>query len=194
MSFLKNIKNILSLEPWPDIGSFQLAADEILIHEEDFRQIELIPAENFDYAKEEFERIRKFAEEHFDGNGWTEMYLRDEPPTKLTERQISFFDLIGPFVQDKFRLVDMRFIGQPLSKPNPALQKNQFSFFLSLNNRWVEAIYFNKQPLEAQPGIESIVFLSKKYDLILVDWWRLVAVDTRFREETEQYVAMISPQ
>jgi len=185
MSILKSIRNIFSLEPWPDISSFQLGTDEILIHEEDVRQIELIPAENFEYAKEEVERIRKFAEEHFDGKDYTDIYIRDEPPTKLTERQISFFDLISPFVHDEFRLKDMRFVGQPLSGPHPALVKNQFSFFLSLSNKWVEAIYFNKQIFESRLGIESIFSLSQKYDLILVDWWRLVVVDTRFRAEAE---------
>ena len=179
MSFLKSIRNIFSLEPWPNIASFQLGTDEILIHEEDVRQIELIPSENFEYANEEIERVRKFAEEHFDGKGYTDMYIRDEPPTKLTERQISFFDLVTPFFKDGFRLKDMRFMGKPLSGPNPAIQKNDFTFFLSLNNKWVNAIYFNKQVYESQLGMEKIIYLSQKYDLFLVDWWKLMVVETK---------------
>ena len=179
MSLLRYIRNILSLESWPDIESVKLQGNEILINEVDVRQIELIPAENIRYANEEVDRIRKFAEEHFDGKGWTDMYIRYEPPTKLTNRKISFFDLVAPFFKDGFRLKDMRFVGQSLSEPHPAIQKNEFTFFLSLNNKWVEAIYFNKQVYESPLGMDSIIYLSQKYDLILVDWWKLVVVETK---------------
>jgi len=86
---------------------------------------------------------------------------------------------VAPFFKDGFRLKDMRFIGQPLSGPHPALHKNDFIFFLSLNNKWVNAIYFNKQVYESQLGMENIIYLSQKYDLILVDWYKLMVVETK---------------
>ncbi len=194
MSFIKNITRIFSLEPWPDTRSFTLKADEILIHEDDVRQIELIPADNFEYAKQEVERIRNFAEEHFDGKGWTEVYERSEPPQRLVDRKISFFDFAIPLFKDGFKLKDMRYIGLPSSGPYPALVKNDFTIFLSLNSKWIEAVYFPIEIDDLHLRTETIITLSQKYQLVLVDWLKLLAVDARFRKDTEKYIAMLSPQ
>ena len=191
MSFLKNIRNIFSLEPWPDPERFKLYGNNLTIHEDDVRQVELIPAENYQYAKDEAAKIARFAEEHFDGTGWTALYEREEPPIKLGDRQISLLQFVRPFVKEGFRLTDIRLTGSHSNfRNNLALVKNNFVFYISLKSQWIGAIYFNKEVVDHQLQPQIILSLSQTHNLILADWWKLKIVDTRIEHEVEQYLAL----
>ena len=68
--------------------------DGTYFHEDDFRQVEFCPKENLDFLRNENSEVNKFAEEHSDGNGFTDIYVREENNQKtILETQIKLSDL-----------------------------------------------------------------------------------------------------
>lgn len=67
----------------------------IFFHEDDYRQIEIIPAENYGFCKTQMGDIERFADNHLveNGSGYTDIFLRGENPVPLTEKNVSAIDL-----------------------------------------------------------------------------------------------------
>lgn len=57
--------------------------DSAFFHEDDYCQVELLPASACGYCLAEMGRIDEFAEAHRDGAGFTDMYFRGDPPVPL---------------------------------------------------------------------------------------------------------------
>jgi hypothetical protein len=74
----------------------------LFIHEDDIKQIELSPAENFEYLIIEAERTRQFSMEHFNGTGWDDICVRQEPAVKLIDRNISVESFVEHFKETGF--------------------------------------------------------------------------------------------
>jgi hypothetical protein len=53
------------------------------LHEDDWRQIELVVRTNLAYIEKELERLAAFKQQHRRGPGWTDVYIRPEHPTTL---------------------------------------------------------------------------------------------------------------
>lgn len=66
---------------------------EAYFHEDDYGQIEVLSISNWDYCLSQLKKIGKFSDEHFDGIGWTDMYIRDENPQRLASLNINVKDL-----------------------------------------------------------------------------------------------------
>jgi hypothetical protein len=62
---------------------------EAYFHEDDYLQIEVLPISNWNYCLSELMKIGKFSNEHFDGIGWTDIYIRDENPQRLGSLNIN---------------------------------------------------------------------------------------------------------
>ena len=66
---------------------------ELFSHEDDYCQIELLPITNEPFCLKQTGEIDKFAEDHRDGAGFTDMYVRQENPHSLTELAIDRSEL-----------------------------------------------------------------------------------------------------
>ncbi len=66
---------------------------EAYYHEDDYRQIEVLPISNWNYCLSELKKIEKFSREHFNGVGWTDIYIQDENPQSLASLNIKASDL-----------------------------------------------------------------------------------------------------
>jgi hypothetical protein len=63
----------------------------VYFHEDDFCQIEVLPAENSAYCARELDQIAEFSAQHRapDGVGWTDVYPRGEAQKKLADLLLS---------------------------------------------------------------------------------------------------------
>ena len=61
----------------------------IYFHEDDFCQIEILPAENLSFCLEQAERISAFAGEHKAGLGYSEVFMRKDAPVSLYSKSIT---------------------------------------------------------------------------------------------------------
>jgi hypothetical protein len=64
-----------------------------LFHEDDYCQVEVLPAAAADYCRSEMGHIDQFAEAHQDGAGFTDMYVRGEPPCPLAALGITLAEM-----------------------------------------------------------------------------------------------------
>jgi hypothetical protein len=65
---------------------------ELFVHEDDWGQIEVLPAACRAWCEQEIARIEAFAARHAapDGMGWTDMYVRESAPLDLESLHIPF--------------------------------------------------------------------------------------------------------
>ena len=56
---------------------------EAYYHEDDFCQVELLPIDNLQHCLAQMGEQQAFAAAHQSGVGWTDMYMRQEPPSRL---------------------------------------------------------------------------------------------------------------
>jgi hypothetical protein len=61
----------------------------IYLHEDEFGQIELLPLSLWQHCVDQMKEIDDFAKTHETEFGWSEIYLREEPPKSLSDFSIS---------------------------------------------------------------------------------------------------------
>ena len=57
---------------------------EAYFHEDDEGQIQLLPLDNLQHCLQQMGQQQAFADAHQSGAGWTEMYVREAAPSKLS--------------------------------------------------------------------------------------------------------------
>ena len=62
--------------------------DVLHLWEDDYLMIELLPYDNLQFIKSETNRINGFAQEHFDGTGFTDITPVAEKPVKTIDKLI----------------------------------------------------------------------------------------------------------
>ena len=73
-------------------SSRQSEQHELFVHEDDWSQIELLPAAVAAWCTDEMRRIGVFAEQQrvSGGHGWSDIYVRADPPTTLAHMHLDF--------------------------------------------------------------------------------------------------------
>lgn len=61
---------------------------EVYFHEDDYCQIELVAAANWDFCAQQMREIHAFAEKHKASVGWTDVFVRSNNPISLAEVEI----------------------------------------------------------------------------------------------------------
>lgn len=56
---------------------------EAYFHEDDEGQVQLLPLDNLQHCQAQMGQQQAFADAHQSGVGWSEMYVREAPPSKL---------------------------------------------------------------------------------------------------------------
>lgn len=63
------------------------------LHEDDWGMVNLMPRENLERAREVAQEAEEFGREHFDGVGWTDIYVVPEEKHPIEERRIPLDEL-----------------------------------------------------------------------------------------------------
>lgn len=82
----------------------QHSADENTydFHKDYYCQIEFLPKESFDNVSETAKEVSEFSEQHFDGNGWTGCYVRNEAMFSTKDKKIQASDVADFLKQHEF--------------------------------------------------------------------------------------------
>ena len=67
----------------------------LFFHEDDFCQIQLLPVEDFRSTQSELNEAGSFAQDHFDGVGYDDIYVRRGSESGLSIRKIPIGELEG---------------------------------------------------------------------------------------------------
>ena len=151
-------------------------------HEADYCQTEVLPSENLAYCKRQMEDIDEFSEAHRDGDGFTDIFIREDNPISLADRKIAVARLeqvLGPILEKCDRVFTGYSSYREECKNAGAFVYNEnVSVFYDVDdgvvkNLWLMLVPYTREELEK--GIEALNALASLGDLILADWgWSFV--------------------
>lgn len=168
-------------------------SNSIFYHEDDYRQVEILPFENFNELIKQAENVQDFAEKNFDGVGYSDIMIREENGFKLKQRGI------------KWRALDQLLSELPVKKytevstgirPGEMKRKNTFGYGENYNG-----IFFNFEADEVKeiwivgfPKVEktklaqTLSIIGSKWNLLLMDWNSLELIDLKDKDQIEKYL------
>jgi hypothetical protein len=174
------------------------AQRELFVHEDDWGQIEMLPAACAAWCEAEIARIDRFARDHAspDGAGWTDMYVRPAAPLTLESVRIPFgaaANVIGARLP-AFDVVSSGTFSSPEPVPHvrgfgPAA--NSGIVLVGDKTRAHVAmitIVLNGERKEQREVLDALVHLPSSAPLLLVDWARGHVVPFGDHTEITRYV------
>jgi hypothetical protein len=158
------------------------ASRELFLHEDDWGQIEVLPAACAAWCGAEIARIDRFARDHAssDGAGWTNMYVRSVAPVALESVRIPF-DAAAKVIGGRLPAFDVVSSGT-FSSPQPVPHVRGFgptantaTVLVGDKTRTHVAmitLVLNGARDEQCEVLDALVHLPSSAPLLLVDWPR----------------------
>lgn len=165
----------------------------IFYHEDDYRQVEIVPSENFNELMKQAENIQDFAEKHFDGIGYTNIMLREDKGVILKDRGISVTELetvlLKLSLQKHTQVRTGIRPGEFLSENTFGYGKNYHGLFFEFEsdtvlNIWIAGII----PVDKEKVIETLNEIGLKWNLLLMDWNSCELIDLKNKEQIARYL------
>ena len=191
-----NIINIL-LQKFSKFYGTEANEKGVYFHEDFFNQVEFLPRENLFNLKKENEKIENFAEENFDGNGFTNIYLRNENPIIIANKKFTFEKL------DKLLLnLDLKKNTEVYEGYGATKWKCENTFAYSyksadiiitlkdnvVHDFWINGFRFHKD-IETKSILKNILLtIGNEMDLILNDWDLSAVIDLKNENEVQKYL------
>lgn len=166
----------------------------IFYHEDDYRQIEIVPSDNIDDLKTEAQKVNDFASNHFDGSGFTEIYVRKDNNTELKERKITPHDLEQKLViLGLDRIANVRTgYGQTHQKSVTdciAFGKDYSAVYYEYRDNVVQHIWFtNPGNINREQLVHCLNSLGMQWKLVLQDWNHAMTVDLSNKQTITEYL------
>lgn len=160
--------------------------------------IDLLPSENVADLLRTAAEAKAFGEEHFDGVGWTAMYVVLKPTHPLTLRTLSL-DQLQELLRERF--VSARSVQSGYSSYRETLP-DAFAF---VEAEQADGVLYGHQKsglvtqLHLLPCTDNnqnrttwfgdiLHSIGTQYDLVLVDWWQDTVIDLRDRTMIVSYL------
>lgn len=167
----------------------------ILFWEDDYMLKEIFSSKNIAFAKAESARIAKFGEEHYEGNGFTEITVVESCPFPILTSKIKEEDLIDAFEAIGLpKIMDLYYNGKKKPIENPKTKvygENLMGIFYETNESLVSNLWFATYDFKNSDKSKIALALNeigKKFDLILVDWNSCEIIDLKKTDEIESYL------
>jgi hypothetical protein len=164
-------------------------SDTFYLHEDEWGMITLLPAENRKQAAATAQEAEAFGAAHFDGTGWTDMYVLPEPEHRISERHIPF-DELQALVEKG--LVPAQAVLSGYSSYQEECERcyafgrayeGGGAFYGYHDGGTVMDLHVVCPDSDNAAAVafftERLLDLGQRYDLILVDWWQDRIVELR---------------
>ena len=171
---------------------------EAYFHEDDFKQVEFCPKENLEFLKNENIEVNKFTEDNSDGNGFPNIYIREERNQKtILEKQIKLSDLNIIMLNLELEKIEKVYTGYSSYKEkceNTICYKfEDAEIFVSNENDFVKDLFitgfrFYENEVIKNKLEEILHRIGKEYDLILNDWNLTEVINLNDRTEIRKYL------
>ena len=167
----------------------------IFYHEDDFRQVEIIPNDNVANLKVETKKLDEFTKEHFDGYGFTNTYVRsDENKIKLNQRKINPEDLEKIISSLEFERISnvLTGYGQTYREPHNnciAFGKDYKAIYYDFKDNVVQHIWLTDHWSMNREKLSKCLYeLGQKWGLLLQDRNLTVTVDLKDKDSINSYL------
>jgi hypothetical protein len=146
------------------------------LHEDDWRQVELVSANDRTAVERELAEVRAFKQAHFKGVGWSSIFVRKERPDALMSRHIPLDSLLKVLTGGaKLEPLFMEAVGRPaLVRGGFAipLTDSLFAYGQASNGDLVSLCLSGSPDSKDQAAFRPILAFASAHDLLLVDWYR----------------------
>lgn len=190
MSFFKWLKN--------NKNSSGISENSLYLHEDFYCQVELVPIENSADLKEENQKIDEFANEHSDGMGFTDVYVRNGQDFKTSKRSIPIKEFEHLMNTYGFQKVDKVYSGYGSYKETSVstwgFKLDSSAIFCDfkndiIENIWIDGFRFSKDSENKNLLINVLFVLGEKWNLILNDWDLTETIDLSSKKAIEDYIS-----
>lgn len=155
---------------------------KLFIHEDDFSEIEILPASTAEWCAAQIAHIAAFADRHEapDGTGWTDIYMRPPAPAGLASLAIPFEQTVEAIARrlPRFSEVSTGIYCSPVQVPGALgfghAPNAAIVLFADKASSHVEAMNLIAQAggAEAEALFDTLGHLPYAAALIVVDWLR----------------------
>jgi hypothetical protein len=168
------------------------------LHEDEWGMVSMLPHENLAFLHEERERLDAFSDAHFDGSGWTDIYIRSEEPSPITIRAIPYVrlaEIFGSLLPAADR-VETGY--STYREPCPgcfAFGKTYgLAIYGSVQDGTVTELYLSLPhlPIDAalrQGLVTALCALGMEYTLVLMDWYRSLIINLADQAAVDRYLS-----
>jgi hypothetical protein len=178
--------------------------DVFYLHEDEWAMIDLLPSENFEETLRIAREAQTFGEEHFDGFGWTDVYVIPKPTYPFSLRILPLHELQG-LLRERFLAASIVQSGYSTYRETlpdcfafVEAEKADGAFYGDQKNGLVTRLHLlpcNEENRDRRTCFTEILYtLGVKYDLVLADWWNHSIIDLRERNMVVQYLEASSSQ
>tara|TARA_R110002124_G_scaffold210794_1_gene377231 strand:+ start:1142 stop:1729 length:588 start_codon:yes stop_codon:yes gene_type:complete len=166
-------------------------------HEDDFCRVEMRPKENLDELTEDLVQVDGIHKNHSSEFGYSKIHVIQEGKVKTVDRQIKVEDLERIVQQTRFKKFDRITTGFGSqvydSQHSIGYGVKGCALLFEVNRNYVDHIWFDYYPTADKTEnldeiFEYIFEISKKWNLILVDWNQEVIVDSQNRQTLINYL------
>lgn len=166
----------------------------IFYHEDDYRQVEIVPFENFNELIKQADNIQDFAEKNFDGVGYTDIMVREDNGLKLKDRGIPVTELekvlLNLSLPKKTSVTTGIRAGEMVSKNTWGYGENCDGLFFQFESDIVSSIWIvGTIPTDKNKVIDTLHVLGRKWNLLLMDWNSCELVDLKNKEQVIKYLS-----
>ena len=153
---------------------------EIYFHEDDYCQQQILPLDAKAFADEELKKIAEFADAHRapGGVGWTDMYMRSNPPLELSGLGISrrqFSEVVSQFLAPFDEVYTGYSSHRERCNRTAAWGRSPTCALFAdwdeaevITNCW--AMFFDQDEASIQAATQAVAALGGIQPLVYVDW------------------------
>lgn len=171
--------------------------DEVYFHEDFYCQVELLPLENVHELETENKKIDEFAKEHYDGTGFTNIYAREEPKVKTSERKIQLEEFESFVISLGFEKIRNVYSGYGSYKEKcqntNAYSVDGATVFCNFRegliyNIWLDGFRFNNESNFVKEMTEGLFQIGERWSLTLNDWDLTENINLKDKSAIELYI------
>jgi hypothetical protein len=192
LSFLKFLKINKAITPEFDLNEYVPS-----FWEDDYCQIEIVPAENTAFILAQAKQINDLAQETSTDYGFTEAFERDSMPTTTLSKEIRIDYLENTF--SGFQLQKAKYIRYDKNKilntetgTTKAFGFPNFTIFFDTKNEFVKNIWINIPAFVSVTEFdlikEALYSLGEECGLVLIDWNTLELFDLADQKQIQKYL------
>ena len=153
-----------------------------ILWEDDYLMIEILPIDNLEHALKETKRVNEFGQEHFDGNGFTNITEIQGGPKATQELSIKLTDLTDTIEEAGMKRIQKVFYeGKPIDSTETIVYgENKNGLYIEQENGTVRAVwlaFYNRSRLPNSVFVNGLKAIGNKFEMIMVDWNRGDIVD-----------------
>src|ERR1700754_2384164 len=151
--------------------------DILHLWEDDYLMLELLPVENLGFVKSETSRINDFAQEHYDGSGFTDITPIGDKPFTTIKKLIDITEvenLLTKVGLNKISQFHMQGVGLLEGDKAPlGFGTHKFAIMCDKQNNLLKNIWVTGHAAEEkQKLVDTLLLFGQTFNFIAVNWYR----------------------